>query len=87
MPLPMPVMVECLQRAIRPASKPVIRPLMVEPRTIITKIGRASGENHADKPSSAPSTAPATTPIIGLLITRGSSQDPIKRQLTTLYRC
>ena len=50
-----------------PRASPVMTPFTVEPTTIVTIIERASGENHADRPSSTPSKAPTSTPIIGLL--------------------
>src|SRR5688572_8185580 len=60
-------MVDCLHRAMRPASRPVITPLIVDPMMIVTIIGRASAESQADAPSSAPSAAPSRTPSNGLL--------------------
>src|SRR5687767_9096156 len=60
-------MVDCLHRAMRPASRPVITPLIVDPTMMVTIMGRASTESQAEAPSSAPNAAPSITPSTGLL--------------------
>src|SRR5687767_13967079 len=74
-------MVDCLHRAMRPASRPVITPLIVDPMMIVTMVGRASVDHHADAPSNRPNAAPSRTPITGVLTVtprrlEGSKSDP-----------
>src|SRR5271168_2993447 len=55
-------------RAKIPAATPAMRPLIVEPITIITIPERTAGVNQAVPPSMAPSTAPSSNPSKTLFI-------------------